>query len=610
LYFVVSVQSSTQQRKIELFAQLDSLIIDPEGLQLHFFRSDDNRDSLLLYYQDIQHIYQEVSADLNESQKIYFLYEIACSQVALGKYNKAIVTLKQASKIPAVKNNIVWNADAFISYYLADSYRAIGMLEKSNDIFLSILDIPMVHYDSIIQMNVKECISETYEGLGSYDEAMEMYIELYNYNLRKENYRSASYNLIQMGRIAANIELDTSYFEYYYMANELAVKSGNFARLSNNYVNMGSAYEKAGYPYLGLKYLKKAEEYYQYLRPYGRAYLLLALGNSYFKVDSVKQAIIIVKRARKDALQINVFDLIYHADLQLADYYNSIEKYDSARGYILHAIEISKSLGGNISYQNLYRQISDLSLQIKDYPKAMAYLDSSYNEYDKYDMRVNNEKLTQLREKSDYYIHKNKITQLVSENKLAQERSRRLIITIIGFITALILTIYFTLLIRIRLQQLRESHVHLVKKNIELDKLNKQLNDCELHNLKKVKMDSISGEELIIKDLKKLLIQDKVYLNPELSLRFLADKLNTNTTYLSVIINSHFHCNLRSLINRYRIDKARKMLVSKDYSHYSMEGIASEVGFKSRSGFYQAFKAATGLSPSLYIENYKHVISS
>ena len=41
----------------------------------------------------------------------------------------------------------------------------------------------MVHYDSIIQMRVKECISETYDAIGNYDESMEMYIELYNYNL-------------------------------------------------------------------------------------------------------------------------------------------------------------------------------------------------------------------------------------------------------------------------------------------------------------------------------------------------------------------------------------------------------------------------------------------
>ena len=52
------------------------------------------------------------------------------------------------------------------------------------------------------------------------------------------------------------------------------------------------------------------------------------------------------------------------------------------------------------------------------------------------------------------------------------------------------------------------------------------------------------------------------------------------------------------------------MIVSKDFNHYSMEGIASEVGYNSRSGFYSAFKSETGLSPSLYVDNYKLICST
>ncbi|MFK5856841.1 MAG: AraC family transcriptional regulator [Bacteroidota bacterium] len=101
----------------------------------------------------------------------------------------------------------------------------------------------------------------------------------------------------------------------------------------------------------------------------------------------------------------------------------------------------------------------------------------------------------------------------------------------------------------------------------------------------------------------------EAYTNPELSLKSLADDLGTNTSYLSSAVNSHYNCNLPSLINKYRIDKARHLMVSDEFKHYSMEGIALEVGFKSRSVFYQSFKIITGLSPNLYVENYKLVIS-
>ena len=117
--------------------------------------------------------------------------------------------------------------------------------------------------------------------------------------------------------------------------------------------------------------------------------------------------------------------------------------------------------------------------------------------------------------------------------------------------------------------------------------------------------DSLKDEDRILKKLKQLLIKDELYTNPNLSLPSLAKTLKTNTTYLSAIINSHYSCNFRSLINGYRITKAREMLVSDDYKNYSIEGIANEVGYNSRSSFYHAFKAETGLTPALFLENYK-----
>ena len=125
----------------------------------------------------------------------------------------------------------------------------------------------------------------------------------------------------------------------------------------------------------------------------------------------------------------------------------------------------------------------------------------------------------------------------------------------------------------------------------------------------RVKLSNIKQEDAIIKKLIKHFRKDEVFINPDLSLKSLADKLQTNTSYLSAAVNSHFNCNLPTLINQYRVDKARKMLVAEEYKHYSVEGIATEVGFKSRTVFYHAFKSITGLSPNLYSKNYKQVVS-
>ena len=83
----------------------------------------------------------------------------------------------------------------------------------------------------------------------------------------------------------------------------------------------------------------------------------------------------------------------------------------------------------------------------------------------------------------------------------------------------------------------------------------------------------------------------------------MAKLLNTNTTYVSSIINKRYKMTFISLLNKYRIDMAREKLSSSQYKNYSMEGIANEVGFQSRSSFYTHFKNETGLSPAVYARN-------
>ncbi len=101
-----------------------------------------------------------------------------------------------------------------------------------------------------------------------------------------------------------------------------------------------------------------------------------------------------------------------------------------------------------------------------------------------------------------------------------------------------------------------------------------------------------------------MLEKEKIYKQSDISASKLARELNTNTSYLSIIINNRFDESLKTIINKYRINEARRLLTSPEYSKYSIEGIAEEVGYHSRSTFYQSFKQITGLTPTQYLENY------
>jgi AraC-like DNA-binding protein len=90
----------------------------------------------------------------------------------------------------------------------------------------------------------------------------------------------------------------------------------------------------------------------------------------------------------------------------------------------------------------------------------------------------------------------------------------------------------------------------------------------------------------------------KPFLDPNLTLPKLAGQVSIRTHHLSQIINERLHESFFDFINRYRIEEAKKRLSDPSLSHYSIMGVANEVGFRSKSVFNSAFKKQTGMTPS------------
>jgi len=102
------------------------------------------------------------------------------------------------------------------------------------------------------------------------------------------------------------------------------------------------------------------------------------------------------------------------------------------------------------------------------------------------------------------------------------------------------------------------------------------------------------------------LMEDKsVYVDTELTLSTLAEKLAISPGYLSQIINEKEDKNFFEFVNRYRIDAAKMKLVNPDYNQYSIMGIALESGFNSKSTFNALFKKYTGQTPSSFKRAYQ-----
>lgn len=128
-------------------------------------------------------------------------------------------------------------------------------------------------------------------------------------------------------------------------------------------------------------------------------------------------------------------------------------------------------------------------------------------------------------------------------------------------------------------------------------------NRISLLNLKdRYRTSSLRGvNEIRLFDKIKTVIQtEELYLDPDLTLRKLSDQLNTNTKYLSQVINHHGGSNFLSFVNAYRIEAIIKRIHAGEFRQHTFYGIARRCGFKNKSTFYKVFRDVTGLTPKVY----------
>jgi AraC-like DNA-binding protein len=95
---------------------------------------------------------------------------------------------------------------------------------------------------------------------------------------------------------------------------------------------------------------------------------------------------------------------------------------------------------------------------------------------------------------------------------------------------------------------------------------------------------------------------EKPYLNPELTLSDLAEKLKTNTSVLSQVINTGFNKNFNDFVNEYRVASFKQKINTPQYSHYTMLAVAYDCGFNSKTTFNRAFKKLTNTMPSEFLQ--------
>lgn len=115
---------------------------------------------------------------------------------------------------------------------------------------------------------------------------------------------------------------------------------------------------------------------------------------------------------------------------------------------------------------------------------------------------------------------------------------------------------------------------------------------------------SLVRKKEIKKDLISYFEEQKPYLHSELCMNDLSVDLNIPKHHLTEVLNTDIQKNFFLFVNTYRIECAKKALLSKS-KFFSIEAIGYDCGFSSKSSFYTTFKKMTGKTPLQYLNSLK-----
>jgi len=546
---------------------------------LEYYLKTDKNNEIAGVYNDIGQVLQLMS--YHDSATIYFdlaltyidkdilpqgyysiLINKGTSFYSLGSYAQAIeVFLKiinDASDILPLESISTVYSNLGLAYKKSSNFEdAIKYYEKSYQIDDSL----NLQYEKAIDL---ANIAGVYFSWKQYNLAQDYFyqsLEIYK-SLKNKRGISSIYSNIAGAQRATNQIIAAK--ENYEKALAIALEINDNYQIASAYHGLGMIAFEEGLYSQSIKLEEKAKEYFQLTnRPFALCNVSLSLARSAMALQNFDKAKQELLQAEEYSTKTASLELKKEVALQYAQYFSLMGENKKSNDYYKSFIQFNDSLFN----QKSHRLITEFNIKLNT--------------------------LKQQRQ-----IEKISLENKISETKISN-RNRLIIILIGGLILLLIGSL---IILRLYLQK-QKSYQLLYEKSISDLKSSKNLTSCQKDIIKaEIKDDVLKG---ILERLHEKIEIEKVYLQMDLSIHKLAQQMDTNTSYLSKIINDYYQQNFNSFVNKYRILAAQEMMHQKKYRNYTIEAIAHECGFRSKSSFNKAFKQAIGLTPGIYIQKIK-----
>ncbi len=330
-------------------------------------------------------------------------------------------------------------------------------------------------------------------------------------------------------------------------------------------------------------------------------------------IDSLLQLLETTKGAQKvDVL--NTLAFLHHdtAFDKTIEYATRANK--TAIDYFTKAVDDAKENNQKALLKDSYEGLANAWAALNNYEKAFTFNKLFHLLKDSLVNIETHKQISEIKTKYETEKTGRENTLLKSKNEIAGMQLKIKNKTIFILFVAIVLCAVFIGIIMIEYNKKQKAYNYLVKQNLLLAKtevefaIRDEIEEVKTEGLKTGELSNANESDLIRK-IEDLMLEEKPFLFSGITLDEICQKLNTNRTYLSNVINTHFGKNFNEYINEYRIKVARQLLADPDNSHFSIEGIGQMAGFNSRSTFFSCFKKATGITPS-YFRNSVRAIKS
>ena len=214
----------------------------------------------------------------------------------------------------------------------------------------------------------------------------------------------------------------------------------------------------------------------------------------------------------------------------------------------------------------------------------------------------------EMLEKSRFLDEMSRVNEQVAQIQAKHERAHQLLL-MVCLITAIIL-IALLLLVRSNIKQ-RNYIRHLYEKNVQLLDVKVAADQPASHAVDKQEESAPKYQSQLDQESKDRLferinhVMDDITIicKPDFSLQQLATLVGSNYKYVSQVVNERYGKSFKQVLNEQRVREACRILNEANQSaHLTIEAIAANLGFNSRSNFTVTFKRITGISPSDFMK--------